>query len=458
MTPASTPYPSQSRGKSHGRRPVSGTEVLPFRSTGLHSLPSSGIWPPLPARLWDREGRLAHPSVVRVYPVHQVEEVGLGAPVLETLQKAGVIGVDVTDEGLLAVACGDGFIRIYSALSGDRPLKEIRAHNGFSFAVCWAAPGKCLASYGQDGILKVFDYPEGTSRHASNPCPVAANAALAALSVDRSRGILYHGCGDGHLHALELETGEERVVEAHTGGVLAVCYHPLSDKVITGGQQDGKVSVWEPEPLTKTSETSPGVSVLGLVPLSEDGVAVLDGGGSVSLYGLAPAITFRSQVASLNARSWAGPDLAPLAHEQKQGMVKALTASRDRARECIRNNDPEGVLQEIRNLADKGFGVDAMILHAALCRKQGTLLQEYRIWEDLRTQSGGDLPGEPCEYLFAELLELLMEPRSGGKCLSETRNLSRCGPAGGAAGELPALRTALCGSCPVRFRETGTGP
>ena len=358
----------------------------------------------------NRAGQVTHPSVLRIYPIHQGQEITLGSPVLDTFQMAGICGVDVTDEGLIVAACGDGSLRIYSSLSGDSPLAEIKAHSGFAFAVCWVDPGKLLASYGQDGTLKIFEFPGGSTIYSSPPCPVAENTALTSLALDRARGIVYHGCGSGHLHVIKAQGGETQAVEAHDGGILAVAYHPLVDKVITGGQKDGRLCVWNPDNFSREGETSLGTSVLGLVPLAEDKVAVLDGNRSVSLYSIGPSIAFVSRLASLSARSWAGPDLTPLAEQRHKSILKSLMDSREKARASIQAGDKEDALAEIGNLAEKGYGVDAMVLHAALCRRLGMLLQEYRIWQDLRNQLRGKLPGEPCEYLFAELLELMMEP------------------------------------------------
>jgi hypothetical protein len=359
----------------------------------------------------DRVGQVSHPSILRIYPIHQGQEITLGLPVLDTFQMAGICGVDVTDEGLVVAACGDGSLRVYSSLSSDSPLAEIKAHSGFAFAACWVEPGKVLASYGQDGTLKFFEFPGGSTIYSSPPCPVTANAALTSLALDRARGVLYYGCGSGHLHITKAQGGETQAVEAHDGGILAVAYHPLVDKIITGGQMDGRLCVWTPGNFSRDGETSLGTPVLGLVPLAEGKIAVLDGNSSVSLYSIEPSITFVSRLASLSARSWAGPDLAPLADQRHRTLLKTLIDSREKARASIQAGDKEGALAEIRNLAEKGYGVDAMVLHAALCRRLGMLLLEYRIWQDLRNQLSGKLPGEPCEYLFAELLELMMEPR-----------------------------------------------
>lgn len=130
----------------------------------------------------------------------------------------------------------------------------------------------------------------------------------------------------------------------------------------------------------------------------------------MSLYSLWPSINFVSQLASVSACSWAGPDLTPLAEQRQQTVVKALMKSREKVRALIRTGGKEGALVEIRNLAEKGYGVDlfkeaGMVSEAILAKdhitqeavdKANEMIEESNIEDQIR-----DLPPQPLALLEA---------------------------------------------------------
>jgi hypothetical protein len=362
----------------------------------------------------NRQGKVVSPSIIRAYSNPGKIPDSSVKPTFEIYHSSGVWDLAVTDNGLIAAACGDGAVRVYSiteSVQSGRPVSEISSgHEGHACAISWADTNR-IVSLGKDGFLKIWDYPSCRCLYSSVQQDMPKHYTMMSLAVDRTRKLVYHGTGNGMIHVVSFDGKEDKQIQAHGGDVIAVCYHPVADRLITGGLKDRMIRVWVPGEFRKESESNTGDNIYGLVSLRDASFACTDEKGLISLWEFGSSLHLQSQLARVEARSWAGPDLDSLANDRKTSASKAFEQSRDRAREMINAQSFEDALKEIRSLAGQGFSDDALLLQGMVFRKQGLLLKEYEIWQDLMKHHGGKLPGDACTYLYADLCELLLEPK-----------------------------------------------
>ena len=154
-----------------------------------------------------------------------------------TTVKAGVLSADC-----LALACSDGAVRLLS--SGGRVERVIAAaHTGSALCVAWSADGASLVSGGEDGLVKQWSRNGNLrSKLASAASPVTS----ICWAPDGERVAFTHGRFlSVQLVALNASAAStpSRQWVAHASLVLCSDWHPISGKLLTGGE-DGTYRVW----------------------------------------------------------------------------------------------------------------------------------------------------------------------------------------------------------------------
>lgn len=143
--------------------------------------------------------------------------------------------------GLVAVACGDGTVRVLDREDLNERL-TLEAHTGGATSVAWH-PGKpVLLSGGKDGHLRAWHTERGTPLLAQP----AHRAGIYALAFDPRRLVLASASRDKtaklwRAHDLEAEARLDRSSGGHTHSVNHLCW--LGDRLFTGGD-DRLVIEW----------------------------------------------------------------------------------------------------------------------------------------------------------------------------------------------------------------------
>lgn len=214
----------------------------------------------------DEEGRLlvapadgsARPTVTASRHDAQIVDAAWGAGTLATLgadqqmqvwssageptalviaeHTSGAYAVAASPDGTrIATGDGEGNVRVFSAITGERQLGPIRLHEGIVWGLAFSEDGSMLASGGEDGDVQVIDAVTGGA------LPSAERAGREIDAVLFADGRLLAGGVDGTVRiwsgaALEGELGP------HQGGVTAMALSP--DGVLAVADRSGVLRLW----------------------------------------------------------------------------------------------------------------------------------------------------------------------------------------------------------------------
>lgn len=135
-----------------------------------------------------------------------------------------------------ALALSDGTLRLVNAATG-REEKKVDAYKSCAaISVCWSHDGTALASGGEDGTVKVW------SRAGMLRNTVAATRfPVYALCWGRREELLF---ASGRSLIVEQRERKQMLWKAHEGTVLCVDWNPVTNLVVSGGE-DCKYRVWD---------------------------------------------------------------------------------------------------------------------------------------------------------------------------------------------------------------------
>jgi WD40 repeat protein/tRNA A-37 threonylcarbamoyl transferase component Bud32 len=147
--------------------------------------------------------------------------------------------------GKMPPAEGQGrSVRLWDARTGS-PLRSLGGHVGSIHALVFSPNGRWLISAGSDGIIRVWDMPEGRlARKLGRPDARAATVYALALSPDGK--LLTSGGSDRLIHLWDLPSG--RLVESldgHANWVLGLAFAPDGSRLASAGA-DQTVRIWDP--------------------------------------------------------------------------------------------------------------------------------------------------------------------------------------------------------------------
>lgn len=139
------------------------------------------------------------------------------------------------DSALLAAACGDGEIRVYTVIFGIL-VSHWKAHDDGAFLVTFSSDGQKLVTTGADQTVKVWDY---TTRKPVVTIPQKAGFAAFCFN---DQGIV---TTDSNSLALwSASTGESKYETELPGSSVTTTHLSRSRRHIATGHKDGRVKVW----------------------------------------------------------------------------------------------------------------------------------------------------------------------------------------------------------------------
>lgn len=136
------------------------------------------------------------------------------------------------DSALVAVACEDGFARVFDASTGAERTPPLRS-GGPAHAVAFSPDGKRIAVGGGDGIARIFDAGDGRLVEGLS----VRRGAILALDFDRDGGRLATGHEDGSamIHSPGGASPAIRL-DGHAAAVLAIRFDPTGSFVATASR------------------------------------------------------------------------------------------------------------------------------------------------------------------------------------------------------------------------------
>jgi WD40 repeat protein/tRNA A-37 threonylcarbamoyl transferase component Bud32 len=153
------------------------------------------------------------------------------------------------DGRCLASAGSDGAVRIWDLTSG-RLLHTLRGHRGRAAGVAFRSDGRLLASCGDDGAVKVWDAAAGVELRTlwGHPGKVGGVAFRPGGKGGDAPSLLASAGGDlfgaGEVRLWDAETGRSAgVYRGHLRAATAVAFHP--DGVRLASADDSAVKLWD---------------------------------------------------------------------------------------------------------------------------------------------------------------------------------------------------------------------
>lgn len=151
----------------------------------------------------------------------------------------------------LATASGDRLVKVWDVGTGT--AKDLAGHGLAVLAVAADPAGKLLVSGGADKTVRGWNPADGKERWKWEGRSIVCGLAVSA---DGKRVAI--GCADGKLVLLTVDDTSAKLAgetPAHTGGVAAVAFSPVGERVATCGG-DGVVKTWSAPATGTPSELS----------------------------------------------------------------------------------------------------------------------------------------------------------------------------------------------------------
>ncbi len=145
---------------------------------------------------------------------------------------------------VVALACSDGTLRLFNALTGREEKQAAATSAGAAVCVAADADGAVLATGGEDGSVKVWS-------RAGMLRATVATADAPVFAVSWSAGADRILFASGRSLAIKSVAGDRAGKAsvswtAHDGPVLCADWSPVHSLVVSGGE-DGKYKVWDSE-------------------------------------------------------------------------------------------------------------------------------------------------------------------------------------------------------------------
>lgn len=164
------------------------------------------------------------------------------------------------DASTLAIACGDGVVRLVDPLDGSI-TRVIAAHDDSVAAIAWVPGTSYLATAGYDGRVRLWDAATGWLLRTFTEGP----GALRSIAVSPDGAVLVAGSASGALTAWEARTGREvKWWSGHSGMVSALAFSPDGTQLVSASS-DRVVRLWSTRDWTRVREWRPnraGVNAL----------------------------------------------------------------------------------------------------------------------------------------------------------------------------------------------------
>ena len=180
--------------------------------------------------------------------------------------------------GLLAFTAGaDSAVRVWN-VAEKRLLSSLPGHTDEVFAVAISPDETVVATGGKDRSVRLFDATTGAPKERILD-PKTYDSVVNALVFHPDSKRLYAGMEQNWgIAEWNVETGESRILEAHTSGVLCLAVTP-DGKQLLSGSRDRTLRNWDLETRQPLLRIDVPTEVLSLA-VSPDGTRVYVGGAS----------------------------------------------------------------------------------------------------------------------------------------------------------------------------------
>lgn len=180
------------------------------------------------------------------------------------------------DEQRLAVACGDGTIRIWDAPPVSVACRTLHGHTDAVNALSFCPNGQWLVSAGDDQTVRLWDVTSGRQVGVYHG---HGNAVWAVAFSPDNRRVASAGA-DKVVRVWEAESAQEiQVFSGHTDRINCLAFSPDGGR-IASGSVDATVRIWDTNSGTELRQWHEDSSVAALA-FSPDGQSVAAVGGPV---------------------------------------------------------------------------------------------------------------------------------------------------------------------------------
>ena len=143
------------------------------------------------------------------------------------------------DGKTLAIAAGDGSVRLWQPDGGGATVLSV--HAGDVYSVAYSRDGRWLASAGADGAVHLWDLAHQLA-HRQLLAAGGPRVALVAFADDRA--MLAAVDWSGRARLWDLDRGQERVLDdGHRDRLITVAFQPHGDHLAVAGD-DGAIRLW----------------------------------------------------------------------------------------------------------------------------------------------------------------------------------------------------------------------
>ena len=136
-------------------------------------------------------------------------------------------------------------------ISPQQPTGKSGGSGGIKSLCFLGDEGSELVAAGNDGVLHRYSSTTGhistavtTPSSAASASPTAHRGRIWDVASDRLGRLVVSASADSTLHALSINTQQQRVLTGHSGDVYSVSIHAAGDHAASGGY-DGTVRVWD---------------------------------------------------------------------------------------------------------------------------------------------------------------------------------------------------------------------
>ncbi|MFJ1756639.1 NB-ARC domain-containing protein [Kitasatospora sp. NPDC088134] len=178
---------------------------------------------------------------------------------------AGRVWSVAAGDGLVAAACGDGAVRVWS-LSDESWSLRLNDDIARSWGVALPQMGSCLAASTGDGRIRCWDLPSGTLRWERQ----AHAGRIRSLAFDAVGDLLVAAGGDGTVHVWNARNGQHVTRFVNPGGWARVVAVDSSGTRLAVGSGTGEIHVRDLRSEQFTAHLTGHAGRVLMVAFSED--------------------------------------------------------------------------------------------------------------------------------------------------------------------------------------------
>ena len=156
------------------------------------------------------------------------------------------ISIDPQGKNIITGA-HNGKISIYNIDQGKVIETLDTKDNGFIQVVKYSSDGKYIAASNKNGQIFLYDINQSKFLYGNDLS--SHTRPIRAIEFNHDNTMLFIGCDDHHITAIDIETGEiKQTITAHKSWVLALAFHP-SGKYFASAGADQCIRIYDADTL-----------------------------------------------------------------------------------------------------------------------------------------------------------------------------------------------------------------